>query len=196
MTGELVTAAMMNTHVRDNLKAIGEHQPGDLLPTYVTHANATSTTLTEPRTGWYIANGATFVQASHPTLYANIGSTTTLPDYRGRMFVAPGTQDGHAFARGETGGEYDHALTIAELPVHDHPLTGSPSVGTLALTSNGALTAGTGIASGANLGTTSNPITGAPGVGTLDVGNAGSGTAYNVMSPYRVGGMILIKNDN
>lgn len=189
VTGELMTAVKMNL-ISANLRAIGEHQPGDLLPTYVTHANATSTTLTEPRTGWYIANGATFTPQT--TLQSNIGGGTTLPDFRGRMFVAPGTQDGHAFARGETGGEYDHALTTAELAAHVHGVSDPGHVHNYDKSSGGNV-----MAAGANFAVTTTTLTATAAATTgITVTSTGSGTAHATMSPYRVGGMLLVKNEN
>jgi hypothetical protein len=41
------------------------------------------------RPGWWLANGATMVAADDPHLYEILASSTTLPDYRGRVMVGP-----------------------------------------------------------------------------------------------------------
>ena len=178
VAGEQVTATLFNAQIRDNFKALGEWAPGDLKMTYVAHANSTSATLTEPQGGWYIANGATFVQATHPLLYAALGNSTTLPDFRGRQFVAPGTQDGHSFSRGDVGGEYDHVLSTTEMPAHTHGVTQN--------------TDAIGAGSGGLLGGASDRAIQAMNVTVL---SAGGGVAHPVIDPFLVGGMILIKND-
>jgi len=129
VAGELVTASMLNVHIRDQFKALGQWSPGDLKATWTTHANATTTTLTELQTGFFICNGATFVQATHPLLYAALGNSTTLPDLRGRGLWMPGTQDSHAFTRNDVGGEYDHVISEAQMPAHSHDGTLSGSTG-------------------------------------------------------------------
>ena len=175
VAGEIVTASLLNAHIRDNQKALGQWQAGDLKMSYVANANATTTTLTEAQTGWYIANGATFVQATHPLLYAALGNVTTLPDFRGRQFVAPGTQDGHAFARGDVGGEYDHVLSVAELPAHTHGIpAGNVAGGSSHMLQFQGWYNQQAVYAGAS---------------------AGSDAAHPVMDPFLVGGMILIKND-
>ena len=214
VAGELVSASLLNVHLRDNLKAIGEWEPGDLKMSYKTDANATSTTLTEVSQGWYIANGATFSSATHPTLSTNIGGGSTLPDYRGRMFVAPGTRDGHAFARDEAGGEYDVTLAVGEMPSHTHSAgnydasSHTHGSGNYQIGSDGTHVSKDNIASGNTIGVvstiTNKAVTGNSGnpnaainvTGSSGNPNASTGSAHENMSPYLVGGMILIKNDN
>lgn len=244
--GELVTADTLNAHVRNQFRQLGEAKPGDLKITYRTHANAITSTLTEMEEGWFICNGATYAPATYPQLHAALGSpgNPLLPDFRGRMFVAPGTQDGHAFARGAVGGEYDHTLSEAELPAHTHtPQNASHSHGLtnashthtspahthsitdvqhghtlsgagLILTDSGAYGRADG---GSSLGAVSinnaySGITGTNGAsvtidagggsisvdaggGSLSLAATGAGNAHATMSPFLVGGAVLILRD-
>lgn len=184
VVGEVVTAAQMNAHVRDQFLAIGKWEPGDLKLTYVTHANATTATLTEPQTGWYIANGATISAGTDPNLYAAIGSVTTLPDWRDRMFVAPGA----VRARGASGGTATVALATAELPVHTHAPTDPGHTHGVPVGDSWANNQG-----GAAYALNQASITSLSSTTGITIGNAGSGTAHENMPPFRVGGMVLIK---
>lgn len=176
VAGELVTAAMLNSAVRDQFRAIGQWSPGDLKMSYVTHANATTTTLTEPQEGWFIANGAAYSSATYPLLHAAIGSPNpaVLPDYRGRVFVPPGTQGVTTFSRDDEGGEDEHTLTASEIPAHTHPFTAYQS---------GSVVQGD--AGNANME--------ARQVNTA--ANTGGDNPHNNLQPYLVGGMVLIHRD-
>jgi len=103
VTGELVTADALNTFVSALLREIGEWAPGDLKASYATNASAVTSELIEAQQGWFIANGAAYTAATYPVMHANLGSPSpaVLPDYRGRGFLAPGTQSGLTLARGD-----------------------------------------------------------------------------------------------
>lgn len=40
---------------------------------------------------------------------------------QGRMLIGVGSLDGYSYSVGATGGEAKHALSQAEMPIHDHP---------------------------------------------------------------------------
>ena len=77
--------------------------------------------------GWAICNGQTLPISQYQALFSILGVTyggdgrTTfgLPDFRGRLPVHAGA--GINF--GERGGEAANTLTVAQLPVHTHPVT-------------------------------------------------------------------------
>lgn len=74
--------------------------------------------------GTLLCDGATYVGADYPELFAVIasefksGANFTVPDLRGRvvMGVGPG------FAFSADGGEQEHTLTIPEIPSHAHSI--------------------------------------------------------------------------
>jgi len=71
-----------------------------------------------------------------PAFYVGAAQFAT-PDLRGRVLLGDGTLGANTYAVGDTGGEADHTLTIAEMPAHTHTDTGhthadnnaTPSVG-------------------------------------------------------------------
>jgi microcystin-dependent protein len=158
--------------------------------------------------GWMICNGAAISRTTYADLYAVIGTlygvgdnstTFNLPNLQNRMPIGLGT--GSFNALNNTGGAETYTLATNELPAHQHYI-GSNSyaasgVGDDVVMSNvnqfmylGADTNGNtdryrmvGGAGSANAGLTSNPI-------------AGSGTAFNKMSPYIVINFIIYTGYN
>jgi microcystin-dependent protein len=101
--------------------------------------------------GWTLCNGALLPINQNQALFSLLGTTyggdgrTTfgLPNLQGRTAVSMG--NGHTL--GELGGEYNHTLTISELPAHPHSLQGVHSgqnsfnpAGNLLADTTGALT--------------------------------------------------------
>ena len=85
----------------------------------------------------------------------------------GQVLVGAGTNGGRTFTAGNTGGEYEHTLTIDEMPAHSHSGKGL----------------GSRYDGGANFNQTSGTLGYAWNGGT---GSAGGGQPHNNMQPYVV----------
>jgi microcystin-dependent protein len=127
---------------------------------------------TTPPDGWLSCDGASYLRDDYPGLFAVIGTDFgsvdsthfSVPNLQNRMIYGQGA--GHAFA--ETGGAETHTLTLAQMPIHNHP---QPPGTTAYLTFVGS--GGTvGYAAGSTLNT--NAVT----------GSSGSGNSHNNMPPY------------
>jgi len=136
----------------------------------------------------------------------NANKTLTLPDWRGRTTV--GLDDMGNVAAGRiaatnvtsgggdgvttpqaTGGEANHALTIAELAAHNHTATDAGHAHTFTYNhpdSNPATGAGGNVSNIQTAGGTVT-VTTASGTANITVANAGSGTAHNSMGPFSLG---------
>lgn len=96
-----------------------------------------------PPKGWLLCDGAVHAVNSYPKLYAAIGDSYGMPDTPGTIFKVPdlrgrfvlgfssfnrsivpgfGTFLGKAITMARKGGEFNHIITGAELPVHTHIL--------------------------------------------------------------------------
>lgn len=151
---------------------------GDLKATWLTTAPA----------GWLLCDGTAVSRVTYAALFTAIstsagagnGTTTfNVPDYRGRVFVMPDGAAGRmasADSRGESGGEFTHTLSQAELPVVDisDPDGFVPTV-VNNTTSGGAIGVYQRGASGPKL------------------QMLGGGGAHENMPPYLTGGAVLIK---
>ena len=91
-----------------------------------------------PPRGYAFCNGQTLAIASNTALFSILGTTyggngtTTfqLPNLQGRVPVGMGNGPGlTARILGETFGEENHQLTIAEMPPHNHALNAVSTVG-------------------------------------------------------------------
>ena len=123
------------------------------------------------------------------TTYGGNGQTTfALPDFRGRVALGTGQGPGlPAVQLGEVAGTSSVTLITANLPAHNHPLTG-----TVNPTANND---GTGLSNnptGARMGASGNIFTTAtdeqvnmaPAASTLAVGITGSSQPFSIMPPY------------
>ena len=75
---------------------------------------------------WLKCNNGTFSSSTYPELYAVLGNSTQLPDFRGRFPLGVGKSDSprstnHTLK--SEGGEESHILTIDEMPSHSHDIT-------------------------------------------------------------------------
>ena len=83
--------------------------------------------------GWMFCEGQLIPISENDTLFNLIGttyggdgqSTFALPDLRGRIPI----HQGNGFMLAETGGAEEITLTVAQIPTHTHPLTGSADPG-------------------------------------------------------------------
>lgn len=154
-------------------------------------------------TGWLLCDGSTVNRTTFASLFAAIGTAYNtggeagtdfrLPDMRGRAPIGAGTgtaSDATAHSLGSYTGTETHALSIAEMPAHDHSptgngLTGSTTPGVTggpSVASTGAGTSHTHTFTGTIHGHT--PVgnvtyTGGAGIGT---NSTGGGTADRIMA--------------
>lgn len=125
--GQLVTAAQMNTHIRDNLQYLYDNRgvPGMVVDYAGSAAPA----------GWLLCDGSPVSRTTYANLFAAIGitwgagdgsTTFNVPDLRGRATVGVGTGTGlTARALAGSGGVESVALSTAEMPTHNHTTTES-----------------------------------------------------------------------
>src|SRR4029077_15430303 len=85
-------------------------------------------------TGWATCDGQLLAISQNTALFSLLGtqfggdgkSTFALPDLRGRMAIGQGQGPGlQNFVIGETGGEEQVTLTVAQIPAHTHRAMGS-----------------------------------------------------------------------
>lgn len=83
---------------------------------------------------WLPCDGRVITAAEYPTLVKVLGdrfggdgvNTATLPDLRGRTPLGAGESPGLTpRAIGQSGGEAQHKITQAEMPLHSHELRGT-----------------------------------------------------------------------
>lgn len=127
-------------------------------------------------TGWLLANGTAVSRTTYSRLFSIIGTsygvgdgstTFNLPHLGGRNIVMASSTVASVDTVGETGGEFTHTLTVAEIPAHTHDVTGIAKA-----------TGGSNIIDGS--GTVEPNATVTSGNGT------GGGGAHNVLDPYIV----------
>lgn len=129
-------------------------------------------------TNWMICDGSEISRTTYEDLFTKIGTTFgegdgtdtfNLPDLRGRIPIGAGSNDNdtHNFALGSTGGEYEHTLTVAEMPSHKHNLTWYD--------------AGSGGGAKLPYGLSSTKKTGGD---ASAIGNAGGNSPHNNIQPY------------
>lgn len=129
--------------------------------------------------GYMICDGSAISRTTYSTLFGIIGTTygvgdgsTTfnLPNLKGKVPVGYDSTDSDFDTLGETGGEKTHALTVNEMPSHNHALYGALTGETKNITNTGNDWAQT---------TTSFST-------DTYINNAGGGQAHNNLQPYIV----------
>lgn len=128
-----------------------------------------------PPAGWYACDGSAKSRTTDAALFAVVGTTfgagdgsTTfnVPDGRSRNVVAAGQGTGLSLRNlAATGGEEAHALTIPEMPSHNHTISN-------AMPASGSVFQGSGVGGG--------------GSGTVSIGSTGGNGVHNVMDPFLV----------
>jgi microcystin-dependent protein len=140
--------------------------------------------------GWAFCDGSTLSIRENTALFALLGttyggdgtSTFGLPDLRGRVPLGVGPDFGPA----AQGGEEAHALTLTELPPHQHGLVGSAGLGTTNVPGPTTYLADSGAG-------TPQFAPGPPTValGSLPGSAVGSGQAHANLQPYQTLNFII-----
>jgi microcystin-dependent protein len=95
--------------------------------------------------GWAFCDGRLMAISQDDALFALIGTTyggdgqTTfaLPDLRGRVPIHQGSNGFGSFVMGQTGGEETVTLTINQIPIHEHTISGQSGLGSTAIPTGG-----------------------------------------------------------
>lgn len=137
--------------------------------------------------GWLKAEGQILSIQQHNALFSLLGTmyggngqtTFALPDLRGRVPVQWGSGPGGLATQqpGERGGEVMHALTVNEMPPHQHSLNAS-------IGRTDSIAEGNMLPAREEQGF-ARPERGKPtALHPMSVGPAGAGMPHNVMPPY------------
>lgn len=127
-----------------------------------------------------MCDGSTYLRTDYPILYSKIdpvyiidADTFRVPDMRDRMLIGEGTD----FDIDDTGGEQNHLLTVAEMPLHSH--TNDPHFHTdgAAAPTVGAAITGVPVPSAI-------PSAGITSTDGISIHNTGGDEPHNNMPPY------------
>lgn len=162
--------------------------------------------------GWLLCDGSAVSRTTYARLFAVIGTTygagngtTTfnLPNLKGRVPVGRDAAQAEFDVLGETGGAKTHALTVAQMPSHDHGgSTGSAGAHTHNVQTNDDGTFITGTSGDRSLpatgsgtfryviegtsGSTRRIVTASAGAHSHSIGAQGNGDAHPNLQPYLV----------
>ncbi len=137
--------------------------------------------------GWALCDGQVLPINQNQSLYSLLGTTFggdgvtsfALPDLRGRTAI----HFDASFPLGNKAGEQTHALSVAELPSHQHPMQVSADDATTALSPGGNVLARSLVASYADAtGSVTNLVD--PGLLPASIKNAGGGQGHENHMPY------------
>ena len=137
--------------------------------------------------GWALTDGQLLSINAYSALFSILGTTyggdgrTTfaLPDLRGRIALHTGNGPGlPTYNRGQKGGAYEHALTVGQMPTHNH--TGKVKANTGG--PNQAAPTGHSLAAG-ELYTNGAPNT-LMANDTVETNNTGGSQAYSIQNPF------------
>jgi microcystin-dependent protein len=131
--------------------------------------------------GWAQCNGQLLPIAQNQALFSLLGTTYggdgqrtfALPDLRGRIALHPGPQ----YSAGAQGGEVNHTLTTAEIPVHPHTAQGNTAAATMSSPTGQVLAGSAASAYGSTPDTPMN---------ALAVSTTGSSQPHPNMPPFLV----------
>lgn len=150
---------------------------------------------TAPPSGYLLCDGSAVSRTTYSALFTAIGTTwgagngtTTfnLPNMQRRTAVGSGGSGTATLgnAVGNTGGEENHTLTIAEMPAHSHPVTDPGHTHTL----TGVIQVGSGDdqVGGNTFDATFNGGSVDPAFTGISIQNTGGGGTHNVIQPSAV----------
>ena len=131
--------------------------------------------------GWALCNGQLLQINQNQALFSLLGTTFggdgrvnfALPNLQGKVPIHVG--NGHTL--GETAGEYNHTVSIAEMPTHVHTLSGTSATGAVV------------IAAGNLLGTSPSQMYQAPDnnlvpMNPASIANVGGSQAHSNQQPF------------
>ncbi len=133
--------------------------------------------------GWAFCDGQILPINQNQSLYSLLGTTYggdgrtsfALPDLRGRTPIHVGSSNGPSHNQGQKGGEETRALSVQEIPNHDHALKATGANGDIPVPESSMLGA---YANGYRDGTDLTDIAGST------VANAGGGQGHQNMQPF------------
>lgn len=143
---------------------------------------------------WLECDGASLLRADYPDLFAVIGTLYgsvdgthfNLPDFQGRSPSGSGSGAGiDPHAVGDSYGEQDHVLTVAELAIHGHSDTGHLHSEGTAIPAIGAAIVGVPVPSAV-------PSVGFTGSASANITNTGSDTPHNTVGPRLTALMLIV----
>jgi len=144
--------------------------------------------------GWFFCQGQllsisqwTAVFALVGTTYGGNGQTTFgVPDFRGRVALGTGTGPGlPTVDLGEMAGTPTATLNITNLPMHNHPITGTLSMQAAADGALGTDPSNRRVGPGSFYSASADDLINmAPLSGSLTVGLTGSNAPFSIMPPY------------
>lgn len=144
--------------------------------------------------GWHVCDGSTMQIQQNPALYALLGTTyggngsTTfnLPDLRGRTIVHQNLNDPSGqYVRGKAAGSEGVALTLTQIPPHQHLIEGISAPGAITNPAGNYFSSST-TAPGSVVNMFAPPSTGTVQLNPAMLAMTGAGAAHNNMQPYLV----------
>lgn len=213
-------AAMNSGNGINDGAILWRHLATDIIPTGIVLLYPGTSS---PSAQWLVCDGSAVSRATYSALFSLIGTkygtgngstTFNLPNFKGRVPVGVNATDTNFAALGQTGGESTHALTTAELAVHNHTISdpghshgvndpghihSSNTSGQTLFTAGSTNTTTDNRSGGFQQITWGNTVTGGSGTGIflsgsgtgITIANAGSGTAHNNLQPYTVINFII-----
>jgi len=155
---------------------------------------------TNPPDNTIPCDGGTYARADYPLLYSVLDSVFiidannfTVPDLTGQVIIGAGVVGSHTFNLGDTGGEYEHTLTTAEISSHSHTASAPTVIDPSHSHVEGAavptlITIGAGLPAPSAIPTISNTAPALTGISVLapNIDNTGGGGSHNNIQPFGV----------